>query len=132
MAYLTYAEYKTFTADPVLEPEFDKLILRAEAAINTLIRYFYDGMTFENDFDWRKKAVKSAVAFQVDYYHESGASSQKGLTDTPQQVTLGRTSITREFRSGHQARGEAPFICQESINALTNTGLLYRGVEHGF
>ena len=26
MAYLTYAEYKTFTADPVLEPEFDKLI----------------------------------------------------------------------------------------------------------
>lgn len=132
MAYLTYSEYKTFTAEPVLEPEFDKLILRAEAAINTLIRYYYDGMTFENDFDWRKKAVKSAVAFQIDYYHEAGVSSQKGLTDTPQQVTLGRTTITREFRSGSEAKGKASFVCQESVNALTNTGLLYRGVGHGF
>ena len=63
MTYLTKDEFKDFGFDEV--EEFEKLLKRAEIAINLFLNSFYSFVDFEKEIEHRKQAVKLATAFQI-------------------------------------------------------------------
>lgn len=125
---LTYGEYTQLSIDPVDESEFDKLLKRAITTLNVVTRHFYNFIDFEEDYDFRKAQVKAALAFQVDYFNEVGATTFEGMNRTPQSVSLGRTTITQSSSRVANNNRVISIIPQEAINALQGTGLLSRGV----
>lgn len=125
---LTYGEYTQLSIDPVDESEFDKLLKRAIITLNVVTRHFYNFIDFEEDYDFRKTQVKAALAFQVDYFNEVGATTFEGMNRTPQSVSLGRTTITQSSSRVADNNRVISIIPQEAINALQGTGLLSRGV----
>lgn len=125
---LTYGEYTQLSIDPVDESEFDKLLKRAIITLNVVTRHFYNFIDFEEDYDFRKAQVKVALAFQVDYFNEVGATTFEGMNRTPQSVSLGRTTITQSSSRVADNNRVISIIPQEAINALQGTGLLSRGV----
>ena len=61
MTYLTKAEFSDLGFDDV--ENFDKLAKRAEIAIDMYTQNIYKRfINFEDDFDYRKQAVKLAIA----------------------------------------------------------------------
>lgn len=125
---LTYGEYTQLSINPVEEPEFDKLLKRAITTLNVVTRHFYNFIDFEEDYDFRKVQVKAALAFQIDYFNEVGATTFGGMNRTPQSVSLGRTTITQSSSRVADNNRVISIIPQEAINALQGTGLLSRGV----
>ena len=68
MTYLTKEEFDKLGFE--VEGDFDKLLKRAELAIDAYIRDFYSLNSFVDDNTARKKAVKLATAFQ--FWHHDG------------------------------------------------------------
>lgn len=131
MAYLDYVEYSKLSIEPVEEEVFNKLVRHATVVIDVAIRYFYVGKDFESDYAWRRDAVKTAVAYQVDYYAELGAHTYEGINSSPGSVSLGRTSISKNVGnrvSDSKSKGQ---LSVEAQSLLSGTGLLYRGVGRG-
>ncbi len=130
MKYLNHAEYKEISSNPIPSEQFDKLIGPAERVVNNAVRRFYYFNDFEKDADWRKEAYREAIAHQVDYYAEMGATTFEGLNNMPQSVQLGRTMIsqTSRFNAGGQNEKRS-LLSVESEMALVGTGLLSRGVS---
>lgn len=97
MAYLTKEEFDNLGFE--VEGDFDKLLKRAELAIDAYIRDFYFLNSFDNDNKARKKAVKRATAYQVAYLDSSGILTAEDK-QTIASMSVGRTSIS--YRSGSQ------------------------------
>lgn len=91
MTYLTKAEFSDLGFDDV--ENFDKLAKRAEIAIDMYTQNIYKRyIKFEDDFDYRKQAVKLAMAFQIAYLDSSGILTADDK-QTMQSVSVGRTSL---------------------------------------
>lgn len=131
MAYLNYLEYQEISIEPIEKDAFDKLNKHATLVIDIAIRHFYKGKDFEADYDWRRDAVKTAVAYQIDYYFEVGAHSYEGLNSSPGSVTLGRTSISKNVGNRISQDDNKSLLSVEAQSILSGTGLLYRGVGRG-
>ena len=97
MAYLTKEEFDKLGFE--VEGDFDKLLKRAELAIDAYIRDFYSLNSFDNDNKARKKAVKRATAFQIAYLDTSGVLTAEDKQSIV-SMSVGRTSIS--YRSGSQ------------------------------
>ena len=97
MTYLTKDEFDEFGFD--VDGDFEKLLKRAELAINAYIRDFYSRNSFDSDHDARKKAVKLATAYQVAYLDSSGIMTAEDKQSIA-SMSVGRTSIS--YRSGSQ------------------------------
>lgn len=97
MTYLTKDEFEELGFDA--DGDFDKLLKRAELAIDAYIRDFYSRNSFDNDHDARKKAVKLATAFQVAYLDSSGIMTAEDK-QAMASMTVGRTSVS--YRGGNQ------------------------------
>lgn len=125
--YLTKDEYKDFGFDEV--DEFEKLLKRAEMAINLFLNGFYDSVDFESDFEPRKKAVKMATAFQVAYLDTTGIMT----ADDKQSVasmSLGRTSVSYQNASKTSLESARYNLSQDALNTLKTAGFGYRGVGY--
>ena len=96
MTYLTKDEFKDFGFDEV--EEFEKLLKRAEIAINLFLNNFYSFVDFEKEIEHRKQAVKLATAFQVAYLDASGITTADDKQSVS-TVVLGRTHITYQNSS---------------------------------
>ena len=125
MAYLTHEEYRELGFDST--SEFDELLKRAELAINLFIRHYYDFHDFDKDHKFRKKAVKIATAYQIQYLDSTGI-----LTAEDKQ-TLGRTSVSYGSNNGSRASETASGynLSLDAFNALKSAGFLYSGVDYG-
>lgn len=130
MAYLTHEEYRELGFE--ITCEFDELLKRAELAINLFIRHFYEFHDFDKDHKIRKKAVKLAVAYQIQYLDSTGILTAEDK-QTISSTTLGRTSVSYGSNNGSIASETASGynISLDAFNALKSVGFLYSGVDYG-
>lgn len=123
MTYLTKDEFDNLGFE--VEGDFDKLLKRAELAIDAYIRDFYSLNSFDSDNTARKKAVKRATAYQVAYLDSSGIMTAEDKQSIV-SMSVGRTSIS--YRSGSQngsgslSLGERYNLSRDSENWLRMAG----------
>lgn len=123
MTYLTKEEFDKLGFE--VEGDFDKLLKRAELAIDAYIRDFYSLNNFDNDNKTRKKAVKRATAYQVAYLDSSGIMTAEDKQSIA-SMSVGRTSIS--YRSGSQngsgslSLGERYNLSRDAENWLRMAG----------
>lgn len=123
MTYLTKEEFDKLGFE--VEGDFDKLLKRAELAIDAYIRDFYSLNNFDNDNKARKKAVKRATAYQVAYLDSSGIMTAEDKQSIA-SMSVGRTSIS--YRSGSQngsgslSLGERYNLSRDAENWLRMVG----------
>ncbi|HES9049730.1 TPA: hypothetical protein VPG36_000997 [Streptococcus pyogenes] len=92
MTYLTKDEFAEMGFDEVTD--FDNLVKRAEIAINLYTQGIYQRyIDFDKEADYRKQAVKLAMAFQIAYLDVSGIMTADDK-QTMASVSIGRTSIS--------------------------------------
>jgi hypothetical protein len=130
MAYLTHEEYRELGFGST--SEFDELLKRAELAIDLFIRHFYEFHDFDKDHKIRKKAVKLAVAYQIQYLDSTGILTAEDK-QTISSTTLGRTSVSYSSNNGSRASETASGynLSLDAFNALKSAGFLYSGVDYG-
>ncbi len=130
MAYLTFEEFQTISLDDELtEGEFKKLLPRASSLLDVQTRNFYVFNELADDkVEFRKNRFKQALAAQIQYFKESGATSHYELNKAPQSFSAGRTSVTNASGRSGQTESKS-LIAEEVYTLLSGTGLLYRGVQ---
>nr|DAF38233.1 MAG TPA: Putative Head Tail Connector Protein [Bacteriophage sp.] len=130
MAYLTHEEYHELGFDSTCE--FDELLKRAELAIDLFIRHYYDFHDFDTDHKARKKAVKLATAYQIQYLDSTGILTAEDK-QTIASTTLGRTTVSYSSNNGSRASETASGynLSIDAFNALKSAGFLYSGVDYG-
>lgn len=129
MSYLTKDEFvKDLCFDDV--SDFDKLAKRAEIAINLYTQGIYQQyIDFEQEADYRKQAVKLAMAFQIAYLDVSGIMTADDK-QTMASVSIGRTSISYGG-SQRGSAGQAYNLSLDAENALKQAGFsLIMGVDY--
>ena len=123
MTYLTKEEFDKLGFE--VEGDFDKLLKRAELAIDAYIRDFYSLNSFDNDNKARKKAVKRATAYRVAYLDSYGIMTAEDKQSIA-SMSVGRTSIS--YRSGSQngsgslSLGERHNLSRDAENWLRMVG----------
>jgi hypothetical protein len=117
MTYLTKEEFEELGFE--VEGDFDKLLKRAELAIDAYIRDFYSLNSFDSDNTARKKAVKRATAFQIAYLDTSGVLTAEDKQSIA-SMSVGRTSIS--YRSGSLSLGERYNLSRDAENWLRMAG----------
>jgi len=127
MPYLTYEEYIDLGFEEMEQSEFEILLKRASGVLDSVTRSFYKFNNINEDVEWRREQFKKAVAAQVEYFHETGATTSYGMNE-PTHVTIGRTSMTAGSNKNAQAKPQNSFICSEVYLYLKDTGLLYKGI----
>lgn len=128
MAYLTYTEYEALGLSNLTQSEFDDLISKASFVLDSQTRDFYQFTDLESDMPYRKQKFKTAVALQVEYMHQSSATSTYEA-NTPQSWSVGRTSVSESSRYSNTGRNETPtIVCDDAILALSGSGLLSRNI----
>jgi hypothetical protein len=127
IAYLTKDEFKNLGFDEV--DGFEKLLTKAEVAINLFLDGFYGTKDFETDFKTRKKAVKLATAYQVAYLDASGftTAEDKQAVST---VILGRTHVSYHNGTGRPFESDRYNLSLDALNVLKAAGFGYRGVGY--
>lgn len=127
MAYLAYEEYKQMGYADMPEEEFNRLLSKAATVLDGMTGNFYLTNDLAMDFPVRREPFKRALAAQVEYFHEVGATTSYGMNQSPQSVTIGRTTMNMGGRSDSPSQ-TIPLISPEVVGLLSSTGLLYRGV----
>ena len=128
MAYLTYDEYIQLGFAEIEETEFDRLLPKASDVINSVTRDFYVFNDIDDDVEFRRKRFKKAIAAQIEYFHDMGATSSHVLNE-PSTVTIGRTTVSRGYRGTSQDETQFSIVSPDVLMYLSGTGLLYRGVR---
>ena len=130
MAYLTHEEYRELGFESTCE--FDELLKRAELAINLFIRHFYEFHDFDKDHKIRKKAVKLATAYQIQYLDSTGILTAEDK-QTIASTTLGRTTVSYSSNNSSRASETASGynLSLDAFNTLKSAGFLYSGVDYG-
>lgn len=128
MTYLTEDEFVKLGFDDVTD--FETLAKRAEVAINLYTQGIYQRyIDFEKEVDYRKSAVKLAMAFQIAYLDSSGIMTADDK-QTMTSVSIGRTSINYGNRHSISA-GQQFNLCLDAENALKQAGFsLIVGVDY--
>nr|DAE80592.1 MAG TPA: Putative Head Tail Connector Protein [Caudoviricetes sp.] len=128
MTYLTQEEYSKLGFDEV--SNYEKLAERAKIAIDLYTNGFYQkGIDFDKEVEYRKNAVKLAMAFQIAYLDASGilTADDKQLTGS---VSIGRTSISYQNR-GNGSSGQQFNLSLDAENVLKQAGFsLIVGVDY--
>lgn len=127
IAYLTQEEFTKLGFDEV--DGFEKLLKRAEIAINLFLNNFYSFVDFEKEIEYRKQAVKLATAFQVAYLDASGITTADDKQSVS-TVVLGRTHITYKNSSNQSLESARYNLSLDALNALKSAGFGYRGVGY--
>lgn len=128
MPYLTYEEYKEFGYSDIKQDEFENLIQRACDYLDIQTRNFYQFNDLETDIDFRKTKFKKAVALQVEYMYQTGATTAFEI-NTPQSWSVDGMSVSESSRYNASGTNESPsIISDDTLAMLSGTGLLFRGL----
>ena len=128
MPYLTYDEYNEFRLSEIEETEFNKLVLIAGDVLDHVTRNFYQFNSLDDDVEFRRTKFKKAVAAQVQFFHDMGATSSHELNE-PSHVQIGRTTISQNTRSSNsQEETKNNIISNDVYIYLNDTGLLNRSI----
>lgn len=127
IAYLTQDEFNDLGFDEV--EEFEKLLQRAEIAINLFLNNFYSFVDFEKEIEHRKQAVKLATAFQIAYLDASGITTADDKRSFS-AVILGRTHVSYHNGTGRPFESDRYNLSLDALNVLKAAGFGYRGVGY--
>lgn len=128
MPYLIYEEYSAMSFSKIPPEDFGRLAERAGDALDSITNQFYQFTVLESDFPIRRDKFKKAVACQIEYFHEMGATNSHGLNE-PGSVTIGRTSMSTSTRANATTQEpQNSLISNDVYMYLQGTGLLYRGI----
>ncbi|MFJ3386842.1 hypothetical protein [Lysinibacillus sp. NPDC086135] len=129
MPYLTYEEYQEIGFSDVTADDFPKLERKASDVLDSVTRDFYQLNELDSDFPLRRDKFKKAVAAQIDYFYDMGATSSHGIQE-PATVQIGRTTLSNSAKGSTSTQGtENSIVSKDALMYLRNTGLLYRGIE---
>lgn len=129
MPYLTYSEYMSYLFAEVDEVEFNRLLIRASDVLDNVTSDYYQLNVLETDIPFRRNKFKKAVACQIEYFNELGATTFEGINNSPQSFSAGRTSVSNASRYNPGGANESkPIEAEEVFIYLTGTGLLYAGI----
>lgn len=131
MPYLTLTEYKEFTGKNIEETKFTELLPKASDVLDHITSHFYARLDINDDiYLWRVKQFKKALAVQVEYFDELGATTFEAINNSPQSFTAGRTSVSNASRFNPSGANESKSLVAEDVYIyLGKTGLLYGGVS---
>lgn len=124
MPYLTYEEYNQLGFADMEEAEFNKLLPKASDVIDGITRYFYRFNDIEKDVPFRREQFKKAIAAQIEYFHDMGATSSHEI-NSPLTVNIGRTQIMTGEANQKKTN---TLISPDVYMYLRDTGILYRGI----
>lgn len=127
MPYLTYGEYQDLGFVEIEESEFNRLLKRASNAVDGVTRHFYKFNNLSEDVHFRQDQFKKAIAAQIEYFYEMGATNTHGLNE-PQTVQIGRTSVSNGSRGSNTQQHQNSLISKDTLMYLRDTGLLYKGL----
>lgn len=128
MPYLTYDEYNDLGFSEIEETVFNKLVLIAGDVLDHVTRNFYQFNSLDDDVEFRRTKFKKAVAAQVQFFHDMGATSSHELNE-PSHVQIGRTTISQNTRSSNsQEETKNNIISNDVYIYLNDTGLLNRSI----
>lgn len=127
MAYLTKEEFDKLGFE--VEGNFDKLLKRAELAIDAFTRDFYFLNSFESDNEARKRAVKLATAYQIAYLDSSGVMTAEDKQSIA-SMSVGRTSVSYRTGSGSLSVAERYNLSKDTENWLRMAGFGFMRVDY--
>lgn len=129
MPYLSYEEYQDIGFSDVTADDFLKLELKASDVLDSVTRDFYQLNDLESDYPLRRDKFKKAVAAQIDYFYDMGATSSHGIQE-PTTVQIGRTALSNSAKGSSSTQGtENSIVSKDALMYLRNSGLLYQGIE---
>jgi len=129
MPYLTYEEYQNIGFSDITADDFPKLERKASDVLDSVTRDFYQLNDLDSDFPLRRDKFKKAIAAQIDYFYDMGATSSHGIQE-PATVQIGRTTLSNSAKGSTSTQGtENSIVSKDVFMYLRNTGLLYRGIE---
>lgn len=128
MAYLTFKEYNDMGFSRVPDEDtFNKIEPYAEVLFDVQTKNFYQTHDLESDVPERAKLFKRALALQIEFSHDVGASTPYEVAqNNVTHFSVGRTTVdSGDIRTA--TRGNTG-LYRVAYSLLAQTGLLYRGV----
>ncbi|WP_431060906.1 hypothetical protein [Weissella paramesenteroides] len=133
MAYLTFDEYKQFNFQEIDEASFDKVLMRATMAIDSVTRFYLvkNAELIEQWSDWMKEQFKQAVGLQMEYIAKTGieTASDAREANTISSSTIGATSVQKST-SNNSSSDTQLYLSPDVMSILGAIGLLYKGVSY--
>lgn len=133
MAYLTFDEYKQFNFQEIDEASFDKVLMRATMAIDSVTRFYLvkNAELIEQWSDWMKEQFKQAVGLQIEYIAKTGiqTASDAREANTISSSTIGSTSVQKST-SNNSSSDTQLYLSPDVMSILGAIGLLYKGVSY--
>lgn len=133
MAYLTFDEYRQFHFQEIDEASFDKVLMRATMAIDSVTRFYLvkNADLIEQWSDWMKEQFKQAVGLQIEYIAKTGieTASDAREANTISSSTIGSTSVQKST-SNNSSSDTQLYLSPDVMSILGAIGLLYKGVNY--
>jgi len=129
LSHQGYNNLKSFR--PIENSEdFYNLLYKASDVLLHLTHHFYTKNDFESDEEVRKTAYIKALACQIEYFYETGATTTTSLNNIPQMMDLGRTKVSMMAHVNEEGTTvPKSIICPDIYLYLDGTGLL-DGSDH--
>lgn len=133
MAYLTFDEYKQFNFQEIDEASFDKVLMRATMAIDSVTRFYLvkNAELIEQWSDWMKEQFKQAVGLQIEYIAKTGIETASDAREASNisSSTIGDTSVQKST-SNNSSSDTQLYLSPDVMSILGALGLLYKGVNY--
>lgn len=133
MAYLTFDEYRQFHFQDIDEASFDKVLMRATMAINSVthFRLVKDNGLIDQWPDWMKEQFKQAVGLQIEYIAKTGieTASDAREANNISTSTIGSTTVEKGT-SNTSSSDTQLYLSPDAMSILGAVGLLYKGVYY--
>ncbi|WP_288572235.1 hypothetical protein [uncultured Weissella sp.] len=133
MAYLTFDEYQQFNLQEIDEASFNKALMRATMAINSVTHFSLvkDNGLIDHWPDWMKEQFKQAIGLQIEYIAKTGiqTASDAREANTISSSTIGATSVQKST-SNNSSSDTQLYLSPDVMSILGALGLLYKGVNY--
>lgn len=133
MAYLTFDEYRQFHFQDIDEASFNKALMRATMAINSVthFRLVKDKGLIDQWPDWMKEQFKQAVGLQIEYIAKTGieTASDAREANNISTSTIGSTTVEKGT-SNTSSSDTHLYLSPDVMSILGAVGLLYKGVYY--
>lgn len=133
MAYLTFDEYQQFNLQEIDEASFNKALMRATMAINSVTHFSLvkDNGLIDQWSDWMKEQFKQAVGLQIEYIAKTGieTASDAREANNISSSTIGSTTVEKGTNSTSSSDTQL-YLSPDVMSILGAVGLLYKGVYY--
>ena len=134
MAYLTYDEYQQLHFQDIDEESFDKVLMRATMAINSVtnFRLLKNDKLMDDWSDWMKEQFKQAVGLQMEYVAKTGIETAADARDMGNisSSSIGDTTVSTIGKSDAGSSDTSLYLSPDVMSILGAIGLLYKGVNY--